>query len=91
MNFTDLAQPTTILGLATLAIGAVVWISNTMSKRFTEHLEEKDKNYQDFVLERNHQTGEVIEKNTQVLVSVGENIKNNTDSIKQLIELHLRK
>lgn len=91
MNFTDLAQPTTVIGLAALAIGSIVYTVNILTSRFTKHLEEKDKNYQDFVLERNHQTGEVIQKNTEILVMVGENIKNNTDSVKQLIELHLKK
>ena len=87
MNFTDLAQPTTIIGLAGICIGAIIYLCNL----FVKHLKEKDANYQDFVLERNHQTGDIIEKNTEILVMVGENIKNNTESVKQLIEIHLKK
>lgn len=98
MNLSDLAQPTTVIGLAGLAIFAIVYLSIQHNKNmkisqdiFIKSLNEKDKNYQSFVLERNHQTGEVIQKNTEVLVMVGENIKNNTESIKQLVELHLKK
>lgn len=91
MNFTDLAQPTTVIGLAGIAIGALVYLTNSMTSRFTKHLEEKDKNYQDFVLERNHQTGEIIEKSTAVMVEVKDSIRQNTDSVRQLIEIHLKK
>ena len=90
MNLTTLAEPTTVIGLAGIAIGAVVYLTNTMSSRFTKHLEEKDKNYQDFVLERNHQTGDLIEKSTGVMVEVKNSIQQNTESVKQLINLHLK-
>ena len=90
MNLTTLAEPTTVIGLAGIAIGAVVYLTNTMSSRFTKHLEEKDKNNQDFVLERNHQTGDLIEKSTGVMVEVKNSIQQNTESVKQLINLHLK-
>lgn len=98
MDWTSLSQPTTTIGLAAVAIVALVYLSGQHDKiiketqeKFMKSLEEKDTNYQSFVMERNHQTGELIEKSTAVMVEVKENIRSNTDSIRQLIDLHLKK
>ncbi len=105
MNLPNIAEPTTVIGLAGLAIGAIIYLSVQHNKSIREtqsayllSLDEKDKNYQSFVLERNHQTGEVIQKNTEILVGVGESIKSYTksnedltDSVKTLVAVHLKK
>lgn len=105
MNLTNLAEPTTIIGLAGLAIVSIIYISvryeTTMTQRDMKHyalLEEKDKNYQTYVTENNHQKTEIFEQmldmtkeNTKVMVGVGENIRQNTESIKQLVDIHLKK
>lgn len=95
IDFTTIAQPTTVIGLAGLAIFSVVYVILQFDKShkkaqamFLELIEKKDIDYQNFVRERNHQTGDIIKENTQVLVQVGENIKNNTESIKKLIDIN---
>jgi len=83
----NIAEPTTIVGLAGVAISAIIYLCY----KFIQALEKKDAIFSNFVEERNHQTGAIIKENTEVLVKVGENIKNNTESIKQLMDIHLKK
>ena len=98
MDWTSLAEPTTTIGLASVAIIAIVYLSNQHNKNiketqqeFLSSIREKDENYQSFVTERNHQTGELIERSTAVMVEIKDNIRSNTDSIRQLVDLHLKK
>lgn len=86
MDLTAFTEPTTIIGLAGLSIWAIIYIAN----RFIKSMEKKDNAFNDFVQERNHQVGDIIVKNTEVLIEVKDSIRNHTQAVAKLIELHTK-
>jgi hypothetical protein len=89
----DFAEPATVIGLASVAIGAIVYVILQFDKShksamntFIELIEKKDTNYTTFVNENNHKMTDQVKESTQTLVEVTKAIQEHTMILKDLRE-----
>lgn len=84
----DFTEPTTVIGLAAVAIGAIVYVILQFDKshkkamgEFIDMLKNKDENYTSFVNSNNHKMTEQVTASTEALVSVTKAIEESTRSM----------
>ena len=93
MEALGIAEPATILGLAAVAIGAVLYgvlkLSDTHKKEselFMNLIKEKDTDYRNFVTDNNHKMTDTVKEFIETNVTVRTAIENHTRTVERLLD-----